>query len=84
MASLIDDLAGNRRLITSTTSGLLYHLLDYIVDRLAWRTGPAKARAKAIAKALNENPDSVEIGEVLTLKNRAGELVDELEAWARD
>ena len=80
MTALTDDLAGNRRLITSNTSGLLYHLFDYIVDRLALRAGPAKARAKAIAKALNEDPDSVEIGEVLNLKSRVGELVDELDA----
>jgi len=80
ITALINDLAGDRRLITSKTSGLLYHLFDYIVDRLALRAGPAKAQAKAIAKALNENPDSVEIGEILKLKSRAGELVDELEA----
>jgi len=80
MVALIDDLAGDRRLITSKTSGLLYYLFDYIVDRLALRAGPPKARAKAIAKALNEDPDSVEIGEVLRLKGRAGELVDELDA----
>ena len=80
MATLIDELAGARRLITPKTSGLLYHLFDHIVDRLALRAGPAKARAKAIAKALNEDPDSVEIGEILTLKSRVGELVDELEA----
>jgi len=80
MAAVVSDLSSKRRLHTPTTSALLYHLFDFVADRITWGVGPSKERARAIAKALNEDPDSVEIGEILTLKTLAGDVVDVLES----
>lgn len=80
MAAVVSDLSGKRRLHTPTTSALLYHLFDFVADGITWGVGPSKDRARAIANALNEDPDSVEIGEILALKTLAGDVVDVLES----
>ena len=79
MPILIDDLSANRRLREATTSGLLYELLDHVADQLSWRATPARARANQIAIALDEDPESVEVGDILGLKRRFGDLIDVLE-----
>lgn len=71
--------SGDRRLHDATTSGLLYSLFDHVVDRMAILAMPARTRANEIARALLENPESVEAADILGLKERVGELVDVLE-----
>lgn len=79
IAVLADELSSNRRLREATTSGLLYELLDHVADQLFWRAAPARTRVNEIATALDEDPESVEVGEILGLKRRFGELTDVLE-----
>lgn len=79
IAVLADDLSANRRLREATTSGLLYELLDHVADQLSWRAAPARVRANEIATALDEDPESVEVGDILGLKRRFGDLIDVLE-----
>ena len=76
---LQDFQSGDRRLLDASTSGLLYSLFDHIADRMAALATPARAKANEIARALEENPDSVEVGDILGLKGRVGEMVDVLE-----
>jgi len=79
MNVLIGDLSSHRRLHQATTSGILYNLFDSVADRLPERAAPFREMAKAIARALNKNPESVEIGDILDLKGRGGMMVDVLE-----
>jgi magnesium transporter len=79
MPLLADDLSANRRLREATASGLLYELFDHVADQLSWRAAPARVRANEIATALDEDPESVEVGDILGLKRRFGELIDVLE-----
>ena len=81
MPLLADDLSANRRLREATASGLLYELFDHVADQLSWRAAPARVRANEIATALDEDPESVEIGDILGLKRRFGELIDVYASW---
>jgi len=79
LPKLVDNLSTKSWLQEGTASALLCELLSHVTEKLTLWATPLRARLSEISYALNENPESVEVNDILELKRYTEELIDVLE-----
>lgn len=69
-----DLLSGELKLYAPTTSALLYTFLDHLIDQNILLTLQARNRIDTLMLAFDEDPDEVEIGDILEMKRHMSQL----------
>jgi hypothetical protein len=71
---LARDLTGKMHLTSVSLSSLLYRLMEAFVFQSATFVLAARHRLDRLAQVLDEEPDSIEVGNILALKRQVGQL----------
>ncbi|MCB0197387.1 MAG: hypothetical protein KDJ65_35900 [Anaerolineae bacterium] len=69
-----DLLSGELKLYTPTTSALLYTFLDHLVDQNILLTLQARNKIDALMTTFDEDPDEIEIHDILEMKRHISQL----------
>ncbi len=71
---LAHDLTGKMRLTSVSLSSLLYRLMEAFVFQSAAFGLTARNRVDRLAQVMDEEPHSIEVGDILALKRQVGQL----------
>jgi len=74
VAEIAADYAGNMRLNDATAPALLYHILDRLIDNDLVFAVETRRQVDRLATSIDEDPDSLPIAEILSLKRHVAHL----------